>query len=264
MPPKNSKKPDKPKPTVVSSESENESEDGARPGNKVTRMLEKMSSTFSSRFDKIDAQFQQVLKENEALRVSLAKKDKEIASLRDTININELSNKATSIRILGLPISKDSTTMEIINTAYNSLINPILIGAAEKGEIASVPPALALIEFAYSMPAKANQPCPVVLTFHSRYFRSLIFKHRREYAPTITDNGKVKTKFPFFEDLSSASFLQYRAILEDERVQSIWTINGQIRFRLTDNEFVFKIKSLSDTVTSITSKSSSYTRPNTQ
>jgi hypothetical protein len=31
-------------------------------------------------------------------------------------------------------------------------------------------------------------------------------------------------------------------------------MNGQTRFRLKDDDFVFKVKSLTDTVTSITSK----------
>ena len=268
MPPKGSKKTDPSKNShvtskasqqapTVSSEPESESKDEARPGNKVTRMLEKMSSTFASRFDKIDAQFIQVLKENEVLRESLVKKDKEIANLKDTINNIDLSHRSASIRILGLPISNDTTPMEIINTAYNLLIKPILTGAMEKGEIPAVPPALAIIEFAYSMPAKNNQPCPIVLTLHSRLYRSLIFKYRREFAPTFSENNKIKTKFPFSEDLTPATFHQYRAFLEDERVQSVWTINGQIRFRLPDNDYVFKIRSLADTVDLVTNRSPS-------
>jgi hypothetical protein len=105
------------------------------------------------------------------------------------------------------------------------------------------------------VPNKKNDKCPVVLAFHSRLFRSLLFKYRKEAAPTTNTEGKIKPTHPFFEDLTTATFSLYRSFHSSPDVQSVWSMNGQIRFRMKDSEFVHKVQSLSDTVDSFKAKS---------
>ena len=57
--------------------------------------------------------------------------------------------------------------------------------------------------------------------------------------------------FPFYEDLSRATFKQLKAIKESEEVVAAWTVGGSIRFRIKDDNSIYKVISLLDTVESL-------------
>ena len=42
-----------------------------------------------------------------------------------------------------------------------------------------------------------------------------------------------------------------RSLTEDPRTTSIWTYNGQIKFRTKDTDNIYRVRSLTDTVDSI-------------
>jgi hypothetical protein len=44
--------------------------------------------------------------------------------------------------------------------------------------------------------------------------------------------GRGRFLYPLYEDLSRATFIKMRAISQDSRVKSCWTVKGQIRFIL--------------------------------
>jgi hypothetical protein len=69
-----------------------------------------------------------------------------------------------------------------MNAVYQELVAPILAGAVEAGEIASVPPCENLIEVAHILPGKGAKK-PIIVRFFSRYWRSLLFRFRKDYAP---------------------------------------------------------------------------------
>ncbi len=81
--------------------------------------------------------------------------------------------------------------------------------------------------------------------------RNLIFKHKKTALPQITDMTvqRTRSKYSIYEDLTPANHAQLRALSDDPRIKSIWTYNGQIRFKPHDSETVHKIRSLSDTYT---------------
>jgi hypothetical protein len=108
--------------------------------------------------------------------------------------------------------------------------------------------------------------------------REIIFRLKKNYAPRMhpRDGGnrgggtggdgasggarragggeedRGKFSYPIYEDLTRATFLKMRAISQDERVKSCWTIKGQIKFTLKKNENeVKKVVSLLDPLDSI-------------
>ena len=58
--------------------------------------------------------------------------------------------------------------------------------------------------------------------------------------------------YPFYEDLTRATFKQLQAIKAREDVSSAWTVSGVIRFKVKDSDTVYKVSSLWDTVDSLT------------
>ena len=61
-------------------------------------------------------------------------------------------------------------------------------------------------------------------------------------------------KFPFFEDLTGASFSKLNYIKQQQDVASAWTVNGSIRFKIKNSEQVYKVSNLSETFEDIVNK----------
>ena len=60
-------------------------------------------------------------------------------------------------------------------------------------------------------------------------------------------------RFPFFEDLTRATFKKLGDIKNQERVVSAWTVNGSIRFKIKDNNNVFRVSSINESIDDIIS-----------
>ena len=166
------------------------------------------------------------------------------------------------MRILNIPLppGQESNTKVVMNSIYDKLLIPILEGAIVEGEIDSIPSREALLETAHILPGKGTNK-PIVARFHSRYWRSLIFRYRKKYAPrespdpsnTRGKEGKTgRMKFSFFEDLTRDTFKQLHAFKACQDVSSAWTISGAIRFTIKNNDNIFRVSSLLDTVQSLT------------
>ena len=155
---------------------------------------------------------------------------------------------------------KESDTQLVMDTIYQQLLLPILEGAKASEEIHTIPSREALLETAHILPGKGPKK-PIIARFYSRYWRSLIFQYRKDFAPreespaNITRRGAERTSrmlFPFYEDLTRATFKQLQSIKEKENVTAAWTVSGVIRFKIKDSENIYKVSSLWGTVDSLT------------
>jgi hypothetical protein len=194
---------------------------------------------------------------NEQLKETVQNQADEIAELRQEINDRELHARSWSIRVVNMPIpaGQETNNRVVMDTVYKELVVPILEGVRASGEIANIPPCYNIIEIAHILPGKASKK-PIIVRFHSRYWRSLLFRHRKNFAPredaaTATGGRTPRMKYPFFEDLTKATFKQLKTIQADERVISAWTVSGVIRFKVDGDDTVYKISSIYDTVDDI-------------
>jgi hypothetical protein len=209
------------------------------------------------KINEIDAAVKGLVLENATLRADLATKDVKIKSLTDQLNRVDQASRSTSLRILGLPVTTQSTPAAVFGSVYKEILQPILEAAKKDGDIddqASLPPHFLIVN-AFTIPAKNNaNSSPVILKLHSEFIRSLVFKHKKAALPTALDlsNNRVRNKYSIFEDLAPAAHAQFRALADDIRVKSVWTYGGQIRFKGQDSETVYKAKSLADTFDSLT------------
>lgn len=187
----------------------------------------------------------------------LTKQNKDLAytisSQAERINNCEQALRASFIRIVGLPVTRETPSKDIINCVHSTIILPVLEAAKAAGEIDAFPSQRFLIESAFAIPSKSTTSAPVIVKLSSASIKSLIFQHKKEALPSTSDPvaGRPRPKYGIYEDLTPANLSQFRTISEDQRTTAVWTYNGQIKFRIRDSETIFKVRSLSDTVESL-------------
>ena len=231
--------------------------------NKLSILTTKMEGMEES-MDTMKSLLSSTTKENLALKSLIHKQNHEIDLLKNSLNDRETYARSWSMRVLNVPLHPDveTNTRVVMETVYTNLLMPILEGAKSKGEISSYPSCETLLETAHILPSKPNTTKPIQVRFYSRYWRSLIFRHRKEYAPRETSettssargqagSSKSRMKHPFFEDLTSATFKQLKNIKLHKDIASAWTVNGTIRFKVKDRDTVFKVTSIHQEVEDI-------------
>jgi hypothetical protein len=215
---------------------------------KLTTVMEELRSLAEN--------LKQTKQENASLKETVAQQADEIADLRNEINDRELHARSWSIRVnnISLREGQETNNKVVMNAVYAELVAPILAGAVTAGEIVSVPPCEALIEIAHILPGKGAKK-PIIVRFFSRYWRSLLFRFCKDYAPreasAVADRAG-RMKFPFYEDLTRATFKQLKAIQADDKVTAAWTVSGVIRFKIENSEAVYKVSNIYDTIADLT------------
>jgi hypothetical protein len=203
----------------------------------------------------LDIAVKSLVQENAAIRAELAIKDEKIQSLTDQCNKLDQQARSSSLRIIGLDVSTQSSPTTIHDAVYKEILLPILTAAQQAGDIVNMSnmPSHFIISNSFAIPSKKNTgKSTVIVKLHSEAIRSLVFRYKKTALPTTTDlsSNRVRNVYSIFEDLSPASHAQFRNFSDDIRVKSVWSFGGQIRFKLHDNEQVYKAKSLADTVDS--------------
>ena len=105
---------------------------------KTTHTMEEMQSEMNIKlsalmvkFEALEALLLSVTKEKEILRCTVAEQAEELAELRNSLNEREQYARNWSMRILNVPIPKESEadTRFVMTTVYDMLLFPILEGA---------------------------------------------------------------------------------------------------------------------------------------
>jgi hypothetical protein len=218
------------------------------------------------------------LEENKALKAELTEKNKTIGDMAAKINQLEFGlNKADqyqrswSVRIANIPLTaeEEADPVAVKKKVFDMALRPILVGAHQKGLIEAVPEADSLLEVAHVLPAKTGTNKPIITRFYNRNLRSICLRLRKEFAPRTrtSESGRGGTEsvrvgaagaaargegpdgrgryiFPVYEDLTRANFSKMRELSLNERVQSCWSINGQLRFKMTNSPTIHRVVSV--------------------
>ena len=196
---------------------------------------------------------------NVALQKQVAAKDKIIADLTAKTNSLEQYNRSWSVRInnIMLPNGDKTETEVVMQTVFDKALRPIFEGAKNRGLITSIPDCTDVLETAHILPAKSSdRPKPIIARFYSRNIRAMIFRLKKELAPTTsitTREGERRTvqQFPIYEDLTKPAHQLLQDLLKDPRTGPVWTIGGHIRYRLKNDDTVRKVVSVFDSVEDI-------------
>lgn len=232
--------------------------------------------------------------ENKQLKTEAKETDKKLREmnehnimLENRLNHLEQHHRSWSARILNIPLSpeEESNNFKVRDAVYKLALLPILEGAVERKLLPGIPSPEQLLETAHVLPGKAGQPKPVILRFHDRNVREVIFRVKKYYAPRMETGtsgggargavggvsgggrgssggdeeedeggfeGRGKYLYPLYEDLIRAAFLKRRALASDSRVKACWSVKGQLRFVLhSAPKDVKKVMSLLDSIETI-------------
>jgi hypothetical protein len=196
---------------------------------------------------------------NTALQQQIATKDKLIADLTAKTNSLEQYNRSWSVRLnnIHLPNGDKTETYTVMQTVFDKALRPIFEGAKNRGLITTIPDFDDVLETAHILPAKASdRPKPIIARFYSRNIRNMVFRLKKELAPTTTittKGGETRTvlKYPIYEDLTKPAHQLLQDLLKDPRTGPVWTIGGHIRYRLKGDDTVRKVVSVFDSVEDI-------------
>jgi len=256
---------------------------------KMESMEAKMvkTDTFDTEVKSLKVLLSDLKEENKKLKQEAVVTERKLADMNERNNqlehrLNNLEqhHRGWSARVLNVPLSEaeEADNSAVANKVYTKVLLPILRGAVEKGLLPEVPSVDHLLETAHILPGKAGEPKPIIMRFHKRYHKDIVFRMKKFYAPRIsggaTDTGtgarrktnssggseeeaggfegRGKYAFPLYEDLTRATFKKMRAIADDSRVKACWSVKGQLKFVLhkSPNE-IRKVVSLLEPLDSI-------------
>lgn len=164
------------------------------------------------------------------------------------------------INNIPLPDGDKTDTYTAMRTVYEKALLPVFEGALNRGLLTKIPAYDEVLETAHILPAKSNdRPKPIIARFYSRNVRSMIFRLKKELGTTTTFTNKNNERrtalmYPIYEDLTKTTHQLLQDLLKDPRTGPVWTIGGQIRFRLKDEDTVRKVISVFDSVDDILGK----------
>jgi uncharacterized coiled-coil protein SlyX len=242
--------------------------------------LAKQVKAMDARMASLEAKLTSALETNKELSAEIKAKEKALddlssgyTTLVNRCNDLEQYNRAWSVRIFNIPLTEDEEkdVWTVRDKVYDLAFLPILQGALEAGDISTIPSAEELLETAHVLPGKPGSAKPVIARFYCRSLKTLCLRKKRDFATktsrgppaapgttrsnvggvTVGSEEGGRYSFPFYEDLTKATFLKMRALNSDQRVLSCWSINGQLRIKLTGSGTVKRVGSVYDSVDSI-------------
>ena len=194
------------------------------------------------------------------LEATVTSLKKEMRTLQDTVNFREQTSRSLVIRVLGIQSSEDETNAPdpdkyLAKKVYDSLLHPILAGAKNKNFIKSIPSlsntivkATRLGRFNARSPSSSSSTPAVIITLTDPLLKSAIFRSKKQFLPSPSDAEKAAgiKYYLIAEDLTAPTFTKLRQLREHSKVDKAWTVEGRIRFTLTDDKdkMVHKVSSV--------------------
>jgi len=222
----------------------------------MNRRLDKVD-LLSEQLGNIEESMKQLSAENVVIKSSLASTQNTLHTIQNTQIRMDQYNRSWSVRVMELPLApeEEENPFRLVEVVYTKVFLPILQGALEKDLIPRIPSCEQLLERAHVLPApKPGTIKPIICRFLNRDYRSVCFRLKKEFATRAKGDPSDKRPryaFPFYEDLSAATFKKMKELQADPRVDSCWSINGQLRFRLTGSDAVKRVSQIMDTIDSI-------------
>ncbi len=229
----------------------------ANPTNQdICALIKSMESKMDSSFGALQAtivgmQTRLDVKDSE---VKALKKDQvdlanEVRVLQAELNNIKQAERGANLRVFGLGVSAEEVaaigdSKTIMKKAYETILKPILTAAKANGAISAVPQLNSLLTSAHpaGKPTRDKQgrslPPPCIIKFQSQEMRNVVLKYKKAHMPNPTDAeraGGVR-KYLLAEDLTKPTYDMFKTLIEDTRVNTVWTISGFLRYTLVGDE----------------------------
>ena len=195
-------------------------------GDTSLRALAKLIRENGKKMDKLSIKFDDLTADHKELK-------KEVDKQKVELNETQQDLRNSSLRISGLKVGPEhrKSVIRLLQLVHEKVFAPILQGAVDAGEIMCVPEPDVLLEYGHLLPQRkksASSSEPILVRFHSRVYRSLIFRYKRQHLKEL--NSKSDEKVFLTEHLTQANYAKLRALQEDPETEKVWTLNGKIKF----------------------------------
>ncbi len=214
----------------------------------IKTRLDKVDA-LETKIDELTKKLDAAIMENSELKETVSKQAKTIQDLQNGLDAVERHQRSWSVRVLNVPLTteEEKDPQRTMEKVYNILLLPILEGAKQDGATRAVPSCKQLLKTPHVLPGRDGSNKPVIVCFAKRAYKSLCFRYRRDFAPSASVRGdpeRQRQLYPFFDDLTRAAASKFNELKAAAEVQSVWTINGQIRYKLKNSNQVNKITSV--------------------
>jgi len=215
----------------------------------LATQLENSVSKITLRFDGIEQKLAETISslvnENKELKAANTRLEEEMLGMRNHLNNLEQYQRSSSVRVNNLRIPDNITNnpYEVRNFVYNTVFEPIFQGAVEKGELSAIPSADSVLELAHVLPGPADKPKPIITRFKSRLDRAVVLRLKKQYAPKDPVN-RNRQRYPVYEDLTKDNFQLLMKLSKDDRVESAWSIKGQIKYKFKGFDTIHKVENV--------------------
>ena len=127
-----------------------------------------------------------------------------------------------------------------MEAVYKTIVRPVLQEVIDSGGsgLTSVPDHTECIENSHKLGkgfvknGKTLPPC-LIVRFMKREIRDIVICHRKFVPPPSEQQVSAGvTKYRVVEDLTHTNYARLKELIEDDRVEKVWTIQGQFRLVL--------------------------------
>ena len=196
--------------------------------------------------DELLAKFEEVKTELTAVKSVATAQSKEIFILKTKMNEFEQQDKARSLRIFGLRITKEDdealgTNKAVVKRIYDRIVKPILTIAKSKNMIDSVPQlGNCLVEgYRVGPPPKSDSatppPCGQV-PHQGDPWRGVETQEGEHPPPSREEKDAGVKRIIVVEDLTPATHNKLKELVAHADFEKVWTFNGAIRYTLTSDK----------------------------
>jgi hypothetical protein len=222
----------------------------------MNRRLDKVD-LLSEQLGNIEESMRNLSAENSAIKTTLTATQSTLHTIQGNQVKMDQYNRSWSVRVTELPLSpeEEANPFRLAEMVYEKVFLPILRGALDKDLIPKIPSCEQLLERAHVLPApKPGATKPIICRFLNRDYRSVCFRLKKDFAtrtPSDSSDKRPRYAHPFYEDLSAVTFKKMKEIQADPRVESCWSINGQLRYKLTGSDVIKRVNQVLDPIDSI-------------
>jgi len=211
----------------------------------LSQLLDTHMTKINTRFDDLEKRYKQIVTENRDLKEANMRLQEEMTGMKNHLNSLEQYQRNYSVRVNNLQLPDDlaSDPHKVKEFVFKKAFAPVFQGAIEKGLIAGMPSAHQTLELAHVLPGPKGKPAPIIARFLNRIDRALVLQNKKEFA-TREESNKKRYLYPIFEDLTRDTFQLLKRLSNDERTESVWSIRGVIKYKLTGSEQVKKVDNI--------------------
>ena len=180
------------------------------------------------------------------LETSVSDIKKELRMLQETVNFREQNSRSLTIRLIGIASSEEELNAPdpdkyLAKKVYETILQPLLAGAKTMNFVKTVPSltnTITKVTRQGRFNPKSSPSSPVIITLSDHLIKTAIFRAKKLHLPQPSAAEKAAgTKWYLLaEDLTAPNFNKLRELREHQKVDRAWTVEGRLRYTLTDDK----------------------------